>query len=63
MKITVWNHKNDKGIIKLNHIENGWVDGDFPQPIKKEFVNQKGWEKMKWEKKYANLVNGVVVYI
>lgn len=63
MKITVWNLVTDKGVIKMNHIEDGWVDGDFPKPKKKEFVNQKGWEKLKWTKKYANLVNDVVVYI
>lgn len=63
MKITVWNVRNDNGVIKLNHIEDGWSDNEYPLPIKKEYKNQESWKNMKWEKKYAHLVNDVVVYI
>lgn len=62
MKITVWNYVNDKGVIFHNHIENGWVDGDYPKPKKVEYTNQQAWKNMKWQKKYAHLVDGVVVY-
>lgn len=63
MKITVWNIVNDKGVIYHNHIEIGWSDSNYPKPKKKEYVNQKAWENMKWIKKYAHLINDVVVYI
>jgi Zn-finger domain-containing protein len=59
MKITVWS-MIEKGVIRHNHIENGWVDNDYPKPLKGEYVNQKAWKNMKWIRKYAHLVNGVV---
>ncbi|MGG3890261.1 hypothetical protein [Metabacillus fastidiosus] len=62
MKITVWNIKKDNGTTVHNHIENGWVDGGYPKPIKDEFTNQKAWENMNWDKKYANLINGKIIY-
>lgn len=63
MKITVWNIVSDKGIVLHNHIENGWSDSNYPTPIKESFSNQKAWKNIKWVRKYAHLVNGVVIHI
>lgn len=62
MKITVWDILKKDGSTLHNHIENGWVEGNYPKPLKEEFTNQKSWENMDWVKKYATLVNDVVVY-
>ncbi|XBW80149.1 hypothetical protein ABRD05_16575 [Bacillus velezensis] len=44
--ITVWYKYDDKGNeAKLNHIEDGWVDGEYPKPIDSSFTNQKAWKK------------------
>lgn len=47
-KITKWSVITDDGKIKFNHIEDGWIKGEYPQPIKQEYVNQKAWEKLNW---------------
>lgn len=63
-KITVWGVSDDTGwVVKHNHIENGWVEGDKPQPIKKEYTNQLGWQKLEWLREYAYLIDGKVVYL
>lgn len=62
MKVTVWSIKNDKGAVIFNHLENGWSESDYPLPKRIEFKNQEAWKNMKWTRKYANLVDGVVVY-
>ncbi|MFD9575934.1 hypothetical protein ACFWBI_39825 [Streptomyces sp. NPDC059982] len=32
--ITVWYKYDDKGNeVKLNHIEDGWVNGEYPKPL------------------------------
>jgi len=54
-KITKWSVITNDGKIKHNHIEDGWVKGDFPQPIKKEYTNQKAWEKLSWIRTVAYL--------
>lgn len=62
LKITVWSIKNDNGAIVFNHIEDGWSDSEYPLPIKSKYKNQEAWKKSKWDKKYANLINDIVVY-
>ena len=56
MKITVWNMVNEKGVVFHNHIEDGWSDNSYPTR------NKKAQKNMKWVRKYAHLINGVVVY-
>ncbi|UHC66481.1 hypothetical protein [Bacillus sp. FCW2] len=54
--ITVWYKYDDKGNeAKLNHIEDGWVNGEYPNPIYPSFPNQEAWKKSDWERKYAYL--------
>lgn len=54
-KITVWSIIKTNGETTHNHIENGWIEGEYPQPIKKEFNNQLAWQKMKWKREYGYL--------
>jgi hypothetical protein len=63
LKITVWNIKNDNGAIIHINIENGWSNNDYPNPLKDEFKYQETRKNIKWNKKFAHLVNDVVVYI
>jgi hypothetical protein len=59
-KITVWSvDKNGK--LSHNHIENGWVEGDIPQPLKPVFKNQLSWANMKWHKRFTYLKDGKVL--
>ncbi|WEG18580.1 hypothetical protein PQ478_08860 [Alkalihalophilus pseudofirmus] len=66
--ITVWSVITEFGV-KLNHIEDGWVNGDKPQPIKKEFTNQLAWQNLKWKKEHKILnekrqvVSGIAYWI
>lgn len=60
-RITIWSILKENGDKIHNHIENDWVDGDFPLPFKKEFTNQLSWKNMKWKKRHAYLVDGKVV--
>ncbi|OIR59208.1 hypothetical protein BLL41_21820 [Bacillus sp. FMQ74] len=54
--ITAWYKYNDKGNeAKLNHIEDGWVNGEYPKPIDPSFTNQEAWKKSSWERKHAYL--------
>ncbi|OYD12298.1 hypothetical protein CHR37_04900 [Bacillus velezensis] len=54
--ITVWYKYDAKGSeAKLNHIEDGWVNSEYPKPIDPSFTNQEAWEKSDWERKYAYL--------
>lgn len=61
--ITVWSVVKDSGEIVHNHIEEGWVDGTYPKPLKFEFTNQRAWKNMKWNKEHAMLLGGVVVQL
>lgn len=63
MKITIWKVVKDNGTIVFNHIEDGWSESNFPLPIKPKFLNQQAWKNMNWQKKYAHLINDIVVYI
>lgn len=68
-KITVWKKvvkkKVEDGHIYLkyefNHIQDGWVDGDYPQPFKDEYVNQVNWKNDSWVKEFKYLVDGKIV--
>lgn len=61
-KITAWYaYLKDQNKFTFNHIENGWVDGDYPLPKKPEYTNQLSWAKMKWEKKHTYLKDGKVL--
>ncbi len=31
-KITVWRRKNEDGVFEHNHIEDGWIEGEYPIP-------------------------------
>lgn len=57
MKITVWSIKNDSGATIHNHIENGWSDSNHPESVRGQVKYNK------WERKYAHLVDGIVVHI
>ena len=62
-KITVWQRiktvkqEDDTEIetISHNHIEDNWVDGTKPQPLKAEFEQQKSWVNYKWVKTFAHI--------
>jgi hypothetical protein len=59
-KITVWSvDNNDK--LTHNHIENGWAEGDIPQPVRPEYKNQLSWANMKWHKRLTYLKDGKVL--
>lgn len=60
MRVTIWSLITETGI-KHNHIEEGWAEGSFPKPLSEEFTNQKAWEKMKWDKQYANSFGGYII--
>ncbi|MDU0074931.1 MULTISPECIES: hypothetical protein [Bacillus] len=54
--ITVWYKYDDKGTeAKLNHIEDGWVNGEYPKPLDPSYTNQEAWEKSDWKRKHAYL--------
>jgi len=45
--ITVWyKYKTKCNEAKLNHIEDGWVNGEYPKPIYPSYTNQEAWEKV-----------------
>jgi len=68
--ITCWivvnRKKEEDGSITVtkshNHISDGWNEGDYPLPIDSSFSNQKSWASLNWEKKYAYLTEGKVIY-
>ncbi|AWX23454.1 MULTISPECIES: hypothetical protein [Bacillus] len=54
--ITVWYKYNDEGSeAKLNHIEDGWINGDYPKPKDPSYSNQEAWKKSSWKRKHAYL--------
>ncbi|MCY8944176.1 hypothetical protein [Bacillus atrophaeus] len=54
--ITVWYKYDDKSNeAKINHIEDGWVNGEYPKPIYPSYLNQEAWKKNDWERKHAYL--------
>ncbi|MGG1457816.1 hypothetical protein ABE253_21465 [Bacillus subtilis] len=54
--ITVWYKYNNEGSeARLNHIEDGWVNGEYPKPIDTSFSSQEAWEKSDWERKHVYL--------
>lgn len=71
-KITVWikveEIKDKEGNItgeskSFNHISDEWSELSYPTPAKEEFTNQKAWEHMTWEKRFAYLnQNYKVIY-
>ncbi len=63
MKITVWSYRNDDNATIHNHIETGWVKGNYPKPRRADYINQRSWKNMKWTKRHAYLVNNIVVNI
>lgn len=68
-KITVWKKvikkKSEKGHIYLkyehNHIENDWIEGDYPKPFKDEYENQLKWKNDSWIKEFKYSVDGKIV--
>jgi hypothetical protein len=58
MNITIWYEMND-GKRSHNHIENGHVDSDSPNGTT---VQVNSWKKKKWEKEFAELIDGIVVH-
>jgi len=71
-KITIWEkycYEKDKDgkivktTIEHNHIEFGWVDGDYPMPLGngEDFVKQKNWKNSKWVKKLGYMENNKVI--
>jgi len=60
-KITVWERWNpETKEFQHNHIEDGWVEGDVPEPKCPESKGQQQWKKAKWRKTHTYLVDGVV---
>ena len=57
VKITKWYIINPNGHVSFNHIQDGWVKGHKPLPIKPEFTNQLAWQNHTWIKtfKYLNV--------
>lgn len=62
-KITIWSTVDKNGESKFNHIEDGWAHRDHPQPIKKEFTNQKAWSNLKWSRLHGYLLDGKVIKV
>lgn len=65
-KVTLWHRvkKNAEGtIIKsdFNHLEDGWVEGEFPLPKSNTFHNQKAWEKEFWTFEHKHITSDFVV--
>ncbi|MEM4994935.1 hypothetical protein WKH56_20435 [Priestia sp. SB1] len=60
--VTVWKIKKDDGTIIHNHIEDDWVDGEKPRPIKESYGNHKAWKEFNWIKYYAELKDGKIKY-
>ncbi|MGY0701834.1 hypothetical protein ACW6VA_11020 [Bacillus subtilis] len=54
--ITVW-YKYDvkSNEARLNHIEDGWVNGEYPKPIDPLFSNQEAWKKSSWKREHVYL--------
>ncbi len=57
-KVTIWSKinraENGKILsIKFNHIEDGWIESDYPKPLSDKFINQKAWSKNEWHCKYG----------
>ena len=52
-KITVW-LKEQKGVYRHNHIENGWNKLRKPEP---KSLDQKVWLKQNWLKKSTFITN------
>jgi len=62
MKVTVWYRINKKGEQLHNHIEDGWIEGDYPLPVNPEYVNQKAWGNEKWEWEHKYLIDGKLTF-
>ena len=61
MLITSWSAWNKKEKqYEHNHIENWWVRGSYPKPLKPEFKAQKAWKNKKWKKEFCFLIQGKV---
>lgn len=64
-RITIWrkriNEPERDWFSIHNHIEDGWVTGDKPEPLNKDFKQQKDWVKANWIKHFGYLINGRVV--
>ena len=54
-RITAWSAWNkEKGRFVHNHIEDEYVAGMKPKPLKPEFKSQaKSWPSQKWQKSYG----------
>lgn len=63
LKITSWSVLNKDGSTTYNHIENGWVEGEYPVPLKDDYNRQKVWSRSKWIKEHMYLRDGVIISI
>ncbi|MNJ90614.1 hypothetical protein D3C87_82480 [compost metagenome] len=56
-KVTVWKIlKGDtKLVVEHNHIEDGHVEGTYPQPLDPKFKNQLSWKNFEWQKEFSYL--------
>ena len=58
-EITIWETFDEKAEeFVYNHIENGWVTTEKPEP---NFDSQKGWPKQEWHKEHAYLLDSKVI--
>lgn len=56
-KFTIWERWNFKtNSFEHNHIEEGWIEEDFPKPISKLQIDS--WRGATWNNKKAMLING-----
>lgn len=39
-KITAWKRKNEEEVYEHNHIEEGWIEGEYPVPSNIEYGNK-----------------------
>ncbi|MDE1398284.1 hypothetical protein PVN36_19585 [Bacillus licheniformis] len=54
--ITVrYKYDDKRSEAKLNHIEDGWINEDYPKPKDPSYSNQEAWKKSNWERKHAYL--------
>lgn len=55
--ITIWSTVSKDGKIKHNHIQDGHVQGDYPEPLYSQFTNQKAWKNIRWKSEFAYLTD------
>jgi len=55
-KVTAWGVK-ELNKVSHNHIENGWVEEEKPNP---KFPTQKAWKRQNWRKQFCWLINNKV---